>query len=93
MLYDVSSVHLGCPNGRSQPSRWYAYDEEGTRKNCKRAADRAARRLEGSRFVAWQLYRLAAGGSRERLEVRQVLWAVVSPQQNRRAGSFPGAAC
>jgi len=28
-------------------------------------------RLEGSRFTRWQLYRLAAGGSRERLEVRQ----------------------
>jgi hypothetical protein len=28
-------------------------------------------RLEGSRFTGWQLYRLAAGGSRERLEVRQ----------------------
>ena len=26
-------------------------------------------RLEGSRFVAWQLYGLLAGGSRERLEV------------------------
>ena len=25
--------------------------------------------LEGSRFVAWQLYGLLAGGSRERLEV------------------------
>ena len=30
-----------------------------------------AGRLEGSRFVAWQLYGLAAGGSRERLDVRQ----------------------
>jgi hypothetical protein len=28
-------------------------------------------RLEGSRFVARQLYGLVAGGSRERLEVRQ----------------------
>jgi hypothetical protein len=28
-------------------------------------------RLEGSRFVAWQLYGLLAGGSRERLEVWQ----------------------
>ena len=26
-------------------------------------------RLEGSRFEAWQLYRVVAGGSRERLEV------------------------
>jgi len=30
-----------------------------------------ARRLEGSRFAALQLYGLAAGGSRERFEVRQ----------------------
>ena len=29
------------------------------------------KRLEGSRFVAWQLYGLAAGGFRERLEVWQ----------------------
>ena len=28
-------------------------------------------RLEGSRFVALQLYRMAAGGSRERLDMRQ----------------------
>jgi hypothetical protein len=28
-------------------------------------------RLEGSRFAAWQLYGLVAGGSRERLEVWQ----------------------
>jgi hypothetical protein len=27
--------------------------------------------LEGSRFTRWQLYRLLAGGSRERLDVRQ----------------------
>jgi hypothetical protein len=26
---------------------------------------------EGSRFITWQLYRLAAGGSRERLDVPQ----------------------
>ena len=32
---------------------------------------RVAQGLEGSRFMRWQLYRLAAGGSRERLEVRQ----------------------
>jgi hypothetical protein len=31
-----------------------------------------SQRLEGSRFVARQLYRLAAGGSRERLDVRQL---------------------
>ena len=35
------------------------------------SVDRMNRRLEGSRFAAWQLYRLAAGGSRERLEVWQ----------------------
>jgi hypothetical protein len=29
------------------------------------------KRLEGSRFVAWQLNGLLAGGSRERLEVWQ----------------------
>jgi hypothetical protein len=34
-------------------------------------------RLEGSRFVTWQLYRLAAGGSRERLDARQFHGAVV----------------
>jgi len=49
--------------------------------------------LEGSRFVAWQLYRLAAGGSRERLDVRQFYGPlyppeqdVVSPEQNRGDG-------
>jgi hypothetical protein len=30
--------------------------------------DGRTERLEGSRFVAWQLYELLAGGSRERLE-------------------------
>ena len=34
-------------------------------------ADRKPIALEGSRFAAWQLYDLAAGGSRERLEVWQ----------------------
>jgi hypothetical protein len=34
--------------------------------------ERTEERLEGSRFVAWQLYGLVAGGSRERLEVRQL---------------------
>jgi hypothetical protein len=33
------------------------------------AAWTAAQRLEGSRFVMLQLYRLAAGGSRERLQM------------------------
>jgi hypothetical protein len=32
---------------------------------------RETQSLEGSRFVAWQLYELAAGGSRECLEVWQ----------------------
>jgi hypothetical protein len=44
-----------------------------------------ARRLEGSRFTRWQLYRLAAGGSRERLDVRQ-FYGPLYPQQNRRDG-------
>jgi hypothetical protein len=34
--------------------------------------DRKPTALEGSRFVAWLLYGLAAGGSRERLDVRQL---------------------
>jgi hypothetical protein len=42
-------------------------------------ACRVARRLERSRFVAWQLYWLAAGGSRERLEVRQ-FYVPLSPR-------------
>ena len=36
-------------------------------------------RLEGSRFVALQLYRLAAGGSRERLEVWQFYGPLYPP--------------
>ena len=43
-------------------------------------------RLERSRFVAWQLYGLVAGGSRERLEVWQFYWPVVSATRNRRDG-------
>jgi hypothetical protein len=43
-------------------------------------------RLEGSRFVAWQLYRLLAGGSRERLEVWQFYGPVVFAARNRRDG-------
>ena len=45
------------------------------RKEHKRVANtlrvERTKRLEGSRFVAWQLYGLAAGGSRERLEAWQ----------------------
>ena len=41
-------------------------DEGGTQNGCKHAVERTER-LEGSRFVAWQLYWLLAGGSRERL--------------------------
>jgi len=44
---------------------------DGTTRKLEPRDDRGRRRLEGSRFVALQLYRLAAGGSRERLEVRQ----------------------
>jgi hypothetical protein len=43
-------------------------------------------RLEGSRFVIWQLYGLLAGGSRERLEVWQFYGPVVSAARNRRDG-------
>jgi len=55
-------------------------------------------RLEGSRFVAWQLYGLLAGGSRERLEVWQFYGSVIRPTEQTRwakhcVGSFPGAAC
>jgi len=45
-----------------------------------------AQRLEGSRFVAWQLYRLAAGGSRERLEVRQLYGPLYPHNTTRRDG-------
>jgi hypothetical protein len=43
-------------------------------------------RLEGSRFTRWQLYGLLAGGSRERLDVRQFYGPVVSAARNRRDG-------
>jgi len=43
-------------------------------------------RLEGSRFVARQLYGLLTGGSRERLEVWQFYGPVVSAARNRRDG-------
>jgi len=43
-------------------------------------------RLEGSRFVTWQLYGLVAGGSRERLEVWQFYGPVVAAARNRRDG-------
>jgi hypothetical protein len=36
-------------------------------------------RLEGSRFVAWQLYGLVAGGSRGRLEVWQFYGPLYPP--------------
>jgi len=36
-------------------------------------------RLEGSRFVAWQLYGLLAGGSRKRLEVWQFYGPLYPP--------------
>jgi hypothetical protein len=43
-------------------------------------------RLEGSRFVAWRLYGLLAGGSRERLEVWQFYGPIVSAASNRGDG-------
>ena len=64
------------------------------------ALDRSAltQRLEGSRFVGWQLYRLAAGGSRERLEVSQfyeLLYPLhgIDAMGKTLVRSFPGAAC
>jgi len=38
-------------------------------------------RLEGSRFSAWQLYGLLAGGSRERLEVWQFYGPLYLPHE------------
>jgi hypothetical protein len=43
-------------------------------------------RLEGSRFVAWQLYGLIAGGSRERPEVWQFYGPLLAAARNRRNG-------
>jgi hypothetical protein len=43
-------------------------------------------RLEGSRFVRWQLYQMAAGGSRERLEVWQFYGPAVSAARYRGDG-------
>jgi hypothetical protein len=40
-----------------------------------------AQRLEGSRFVALQLNRFAAGGSRERFDVQQ-FYKLLYPEQN-----------
>jgi hypothetical protein len=45
-----------------------------------------AQRLEGSRFVAWQLYGLAAGGSRESLEVLQFYGPLYPSNTTRRDG-------
>jgi hypothetical protein len=44
------------------------------------------KRLEGSRFMRWQLYGLLAGGSRERLEVWQFYGPVVSTARSRGHG-------
>jgi hypothetical protein len=53
------------------------------RKEPRRVANRPpverTERLEGSRFVAWQLYRLLADGSRERLEVWQFYGQLYPP--------------
>jgi len=61
------------------------------RKEHRRVANKSrverTERLEGSRFVAWQLYGLVAGGSRERLEAWQFYGAgCVSAAPNRRDG-------
>jgi len=45
-----------------------------------------SQRLEGSRFVRLQLYRLAAGGSRERLDALQFYRAWYDAARNRRDG-------
>ena len=42
-------------------------------------ADRGAARLEGRRFMRWQLYRFAAGASRERFTVRHVWNPIMRP--------------
>jgi hypothetical protein len=42
-------------------------------------------RLEGSRFLAWQLFGFLAGGSRQRLELWQ-FYGRCTPARNRRAG-------
>jgi hypothetical protein len=68
------------------------------KKGCKHAACRVVRRLEGSRFAAWQLYRLAAGGSRELPNAMfahraySVRW-IQRPIELPHVETFPGAAC
>ena len=57
-----------------------------------------AQGLEGSRFTRWQVCRLLAGGSRERLEVWQLYRALSLPHgtrdgQNIALGQSRGAAC
>jgi len=55
--------------------------------------------LEGSRFTRWQLYRLAAGGSRERLRAMfcpSRLFCcrdATGPIELPHVETFPGAAC
>ena len=46
-------------------------DEKGRQEVTNTPRIERTERLEGSRFVAWQLCGLLAGGSRERLEVWQ----------------------
>lgn len=41
--------------------------------------------MEGSRFIAWQLYRLFAGGSRERPSVWHVPGVLIDAPKNRTA--------
>jgi hypothetical protein len=60
---DVGEVGRTTTSNSETPVRLNG--EEGTQKNCKRAASRVAQGLEGSRFTRWQLYGSVAGGSRE----------------------------
>jgi hypothetical protein len=70
-LYDVSSVVLDALTAAQNCHAGTLRVRKEHRKiaNAQRVGWLDA--LEGSRFVAWQLYRLAAGGFRERLKVRQ----------------------
>jgi hypothetical protein len=56
----------------------------GTQKGCNTLRVERTKRLEGSRFVAWQLYGLVAGGSRERLEVWQFYGPFYPPPGRKR---------
>ena len=57
-----------------------------TGRNSGKARGLSGPNAQGSRFVAWQLYGLVAGGSRERLEMWQFYGPVLSAAPNRRDG-------